>query len=461
MQNEKTYKFISSTESFCPECQKLVHSKFIEEDNKVYLLKYCNIHGITRVLYEEDALYHKRKDIYDKNSSISKIETTIDRGCPYDCGLCPTHDQHTCIALIEITEKCNLNCNVCYANSGEGQHLSLNKIKKMIDFYQEAEYNKAEILQISGGEPTLHPNIIEIIAYAKTAGIPFVMLNTNGIKLAENGAFLEELSQFNQQGFEIYLQFDGLDNFIYQKLRGKNLLETKLKAIDNLIKYDIPITLVTTVAQGINDEKLGEILTFAMDKNCIRGINFQPVGHFGRLNSYNPDDFITTSGILKRIESQTNNLIQMDDFIPLPCNVEKIAISYLMKHDGSFSPIFRGRNLEHYTSSIENTFLFTAENVLKHAKENIKVNNLFTCGCNCIDFFNNIKSFLPKGFLLKSQKEKKKYLDSSTFRISINTFVDMYNFDLKSMQKECVHVITPELKRIPFSAYNMIHRKKW
>lgn len=458
MSKEKTYKFLSSTESFCPECKKLIQGKIIEENNKIYLLKYCNIHGITKILYEEDANFHKKKNVYDKNSTITKIETNLARGCPYDCGLCPSHDQHTCIALIEITEKCNLHCNICYANSGEGEHLSLDIIEKMIDFYQEAEYNQAEILQISGGEPTLHPDLIEIISYAKKSKIPFVMLNTNGIKLAENETFVEELSQFNQQGFEIYLQFDGLDNSIYKKLRKKDLLETKLKAIDNLIKYDIPITLVTTVAKGINDNHLGEILNFAMNKDCIRGVNFQPVGNFGRLDSYEPEDFITTSGILKKIQEQTNSLIQIDDFVPLPCNVEKVAISYLMKNDGSFSPIFRGKNIENYTSLIENTFLFTAENILKTAKENIKISNIFNGGCSCMDFFDNIKSFLPKGFLLKSQKEKKKYLDSSTFRISVNTFVDMYNFDLKSMQKECVHVITPELKRIPFSAYNMIHR---
>jgi len=459
MQKERTYKYLSSTESFCEECETLVQSKIIQEDNKIYLYKYCKVHGLKKVLYEEDAEYHTKKYIYDKNSTLTNIETELDKGCPYDCGLCPSHDQHTCIAVMEITDNCDLRCNVCYANSDLGKHLPLDTIKKMIDFYWTAENNQAEILQISGGEPTTHPDIIKIISYAKEVGIPFVMINTNGVRLSYDKEFLKELSQFNEQGFEIYLQFDGLNDNIYEKLRGKKLLETKLKTIENLIKYDIPITLVTTVMNDTNSNDLGEILNFAMNKNCIRGVNFQPVGYFGRLEdnlTYNP---ITLSGILQRIEKQTNKLIQMDDFVPLPCNVEKVAISYLIKNEDDFTPIFRGKNIENYTSLIQNTFLFTAENILKTAKDNIKISNIFNCSCSCMNFFDNIKSILPKGFLLKSQKEKKKYLDSSTFRISINVFVDMYNFDLKSMQKECVHIITPDLKRIPFSAYNIIHRK--
>ncbi|MCJ7688322.1 MAG: radical SAM protein, partial [Clostridiaceae bacterium] len=140
-----------------------------------------------------------------------KVYSKVEKGCPYDCGssgICPQHDQHVCIALIEITTKCNLKCPLCFAVAGEGEFLSLDRIEKMMDFFIDSEYGQGEILQISGGEPTIHPDIIEIIRMAKSKNFKYVMLNTNGIRIAEDEEFASQLQQFIG-GFEVYLQFDG------------------------------------------------------------------------------------------------------------------------------------------------------------------------------------------------------------------------------------------------------------
>jgi uncharacterized radical SAM superfamily Fe-S cluster-containing enzyme len=431
----------------------LVNAKIVYNERGVYLLKNCPQCGEHREILEHDSRYHLSKEQYNKPGTGSSVQTQFKDGCPYDCGLCPAHDQHTCIGLIEIVSRCNLDCAMCFARSSGGQDLSLAHIAKMMDFYLQAENGSVEILQISGGEPTLHADILEIIQMAKDKGIKYVMLNTNGIRLAEDEAFVRALAGF-KGGFEVYLQFDGLDDRVYEKLRHKKLAETKQRALTNCTKYGVPVTLVCTVVEKVNDHLVGEVLAYGMNTRCVRGVNFQPLGYYG--NTVPTLERITLSGVLKAIETQTQQMIRMDDFIPLPCNVERVAITYLFRDQGGFVPITRDKDLSPFKNLIGNTFFFTIENTLQSFKE---TSTIFNRG-DCCDLITDIKKFLPRNFILQSSQEKMKFVDENTFRISVSSFVDAYNFDMKSMQKECVHILTPDLKRIPFSAYNMIHRAK-
>ncbi len=453
----RDYVFYEFTNALCPECLHSIPAKVILKDDKVFLLKYCPDHGESIELLEEVAAYHLKKRQYDKPGTKMKVHTKMEKGCPYDCGICPQHDQHACIGLIEITTKCDLKCPLCYANAGTGEFLPLDKIEKMMDFFQDSEGGKAEILQISGGEPSLHPDILKIIALAKTKKFKYVMLNTNGIRLAEDEAFVEALSQF-VGGFEIYLQFDGFKASTYENLRGENLLEKKKKAIENLTKYKLPTTLVSTISKGINDDEVGQIFTFGLNQPYVRGINYQPVAFFGRTQQRVVDNRITLTGILKRMEQQTSSMLKMDDFIPLPCNVERVAITYLYRTStGEFTPITRGAQIQDYLPLIDNTFAFTIEDALKNVSKSIKD---VKTPCDCLKFLGDFKQMVPLDFVIKSKEQKMDYIDQNTFRISVSSFLDAYNFDMKSMQKECVHVITSDLRKIPFSAYNIIHREK-
>ena len=440
---------------------KRVMAKVIIKDGSVYLLKRCEEHGESTALVEEDAKYYLSTPEYNKPGTTCKTQTAIREGCPFDCGLCPDHEQHGCIGLIEVTNFCNLRCPTCYATSGEGDFLSMKKIEEMMDFLLDSEYGEGEILQISGGEPTMHPQIIEIIKLARQKGVKYVLLNTNGLRIAADENFVKELSQFEGR-FEIYLQFDSFDDKIYQDFRGKKLWEIKKKAIDNLTKYKIPITLVATIKKGMNDQEIGKIVKFGIDTKYIRGVNFQPIAYFGRMGGLDKDqDRITITGIINCIEKQLNGMIKKSDFIPLPCDVDRVAITYLYRLKDEFIPIIRNINAKEYLPIIRNTFKFDPEDILKDITENV-----FSSACGCekgccapIDFLGKLKPIIPAKFFLKSKKEKMEYVSENTFRISIVSFVDAYNFDMKSMKKECVHIITPELKKIPFSAYNMIHRK--
>ncbi len=449
MKNSREYTFHESTTSICSVCCKRIPAKIIIENQKVYVQKHCPEHGWQKELLEDDAGYHLNKRKYDKPGTATPPQTPIDKGCPFDCGLCPEHDQHSCIGLIEITNQCDLKCKVCYADSGKKEYLSLETIEEMLDFYVETEGGDAEILQISGGEPTMHPDILDIIKLVLQKNIRYIMLNTNGKRIAEDKEFVKQLGQFDKK-FEVYLQFDGFRASTYEYFRGKDLSDMKLRAIENLLEQNLLVTLVTTVERGINDDEIGEVIRFGMDKPGIRGINFQPTAYFGRNYEGPPANRMTLSGIIQHIKSQVPDVFKCGDIIPLPCNVERVGVSYLIRDKkGKFTPLTRKIKVDSYLPVIDNTFAFDVDRMMEQNEPAL---------CDCFKLINDLSKLIPKSYMFKSKKQQRAYLDKNTFRISITSFVDKYNFDMKSIQKECVHILTPEKKRIPFSAFNLFHR---
>lgn len=445
---QRSYDVLEATVSLCPECMRTVQAKIVEQDGRIYLRKHCPEHGAQVALLEADAGYFRRRNDFSRPGSAGPTQTAAALGCPWDCGLCPSHEQHTCIGLIEVTQACDQGCPTCYADSRPGgAHLALERIRAMIDFQIESECGQAEILQLSGGEPSQHPDILEIIRYARSRKLAYVMLNTNGRRLAEDPAFVRELAAF-QGGFEVYLQFDAPDGAA-GPLRGPGVAGWKLEALRALERHGIPTTLVMSVQAGVNDHQLGDLVGLALGFGNVRGVNFQPVAFFGR----GPDgaDLLgrtTLTGILQGLEAQTQGQIRLADFIPLPCHVDRVAVNYLYRDRGAWTPITRGVDFRPFLPHIRNTFNFRVEEFLQEAAASPAC-----CG------LAELLSFIPRGFLDRARSEKIQYINENLFRLSVVSFLDAHNFDLKAMQKECVHVITPDLRKIPFSAYNLHHRQ--
>lgn len=439
--------YLEATISICPQCLKQIQAKIVQRKNEIYLEKNCPVHGLQYELMEEDAEYFKHRKEFDKPGTPCATQTNVRNGCPFDCGLCPQHAQHTCIGLIEVTNACDLKCPVCYARSGQTTFLDLKTIERMMDLYVSSELDQPEILQISGGEPTLHPQILDIIRLARKKKFKYVMLNTNGLRIAHDEDFVRELASF-KGGFEVYLQFDSFQNRTLKKLRGRAIHAEKERAILLLSQYHIPATLVTTVAHGMNDGELGKIVQLGLDTPGIRGVNFQPVAFFGRLPSgFASRKRTTLTGIIRKLEAQTKGLLRMSDFVPLPCNVDRVSLTYLRKAvNGKWIPLPREVDIKKFVPAIKNTFAFSLEDALSPS-----------C-CTLLSSPKKLLHLLADAKALQSIRKRATYLDENLFRISITSFIDIYNFDLKSMQKECVHIITPDLRKIPFSAYNMFHR---
>lgn len=274
--------FVETSQSVCPQCLKVINCQIVFRENKVYMRKYCEEHGLFEVLIYSDADDYRNAARYNKpGKKPLHYQGSVVKGCPEDCGLCEAHLQHTCVGVIEITDRCNLKCPVCFADAKGSFTLPFERIKKMIDLYVKCE-GEPEVLQISGGEPTLHPDIFRILEYVSQKGIKFPMLNTNGLKLA-NREFAEKISHTIENDDLpvgkplIYLQFDGLSDDTYRTLRGRLLLDLKMQALENCRELGMTVALVPTIVKGVNEHEIGPIIDLALSDSNIKTVDFQPV----------------------------------------------------------------------------------------------------------------------------------------------------------------------------------------
>jgi uncharacterized radical SAM superfamily Fe-S cluster-containing enzyme len=450
-QAARPYRLVSCTTSLCPLCRQRVEAKIVEQDGSIHLLKYCPTHGQQMDLLEKRADYYLARARFDKPSTPSKTQTAVNRGCPFDCGLCPVHEQHTCIGLIEITQRCSLGCAACYSRGTPLPDLTVEQAGRMMDFYLEAEGGAAEVLQISGGEPAEHPRVLDILRLAKSKGFRYVMLNTNGLRVAEDEVFANQLAALSP-GFELYLQFDGFEPAASVQLRGRDLTATKAAALKRLEALSVPTTLVMMVRRGVNDGEIGAVLEGGMRSPCVRGVNLQPLADFAGREPAEGSRPITLSEVLEMVEAQMRGTIRAGDFVPLPCNVERVALTYLFRGPRGFEPITRHVDFAKHLGLLPNTFAFDADEFLRQAKG---AGALCDCTRRLLD---DLRPLIPARYALASDAVKVRHFNTNVFRVSVTSFLDPFNFELKAMQKECVHVITPDLRRIPFSAYNMFHR---
>lgn len=308
------YEVVSRTESVCPECLAVIPAQIVFRGDGVYLEKECGEHGSYAVL-----IWDGDKESYLHWGAGEVVKDTIinarkcNRGCPFDCGLCEQHVRSGCCVLLELTTRCNLNCPVCFANAGKAERdSSLDEVETLYDLLLASggPFN----IQLSGGEPTIRNDLPEIIRRGKQKGFSYIQLNTNGIRISCEPEYIHELKS---AGLDcVFLQFDGMREEPYQKLRGKPLLEMKQKAIDHCKKAGIGVVLVPTIARDVNLSEAGAILQFA-ERNMpwIRGVHFQPLSHFGRCDLEQPQKRITIPEILAEIEKQTGGVMKAVDFV--------------------------------------------------------------------------------------------------------------------------------------------------
>src|SRR6267142_636247 len=340
LRRSRPYIFWGQTQSLCETCLTLVPTKIQIFGDEVWYEKRCKQHGVQSTLVSTDAAYWRRcKEFIKPGDKPLAFQRHTEFGCPFDCGLCPDHEQHSCLALIEITEHCNLTCPVCFAESSPARtgFASLSTIEKMLDALVASE-GEPDLVQISGGEPTLHPDFFAILDAVRARPIRHVMINTNGLRIAQEPEFVAQLAE-RKRGLEIYLQFDSLERDALMNLRGADLRRVRHEALENLERHGLSTSLVVTVKRGVNDDEIGEIVRHALEWRCVRGVTFQPVQDAGRNENFDKrTDRIVLSEIRRRIV-EDSGVFGEDDVIPLPCNPETIAIAYGLRNGTSVLPI--------------------------------------------------------------------------------------------------------------------------
>ncbi len=312
------------TESLCPECKRIISATIFESDGKVLMEKNCPEHGkITTYTGRTSSLYLKAEQFAFDGVGVTNPAIPDAKVCPNECGLCQIHLSHTSLANLDLTNRCNLKCPICFANANQAGYVfepTFEQVTGMLQTLRAERPVPCPAVQFAGGEPTIYPRFVDAIAKAKELGVTQIQVATNGIRFADDIEFLRAATNAGLN--TIYLQFDGLDDNVYLMARGKKLLATKLKCIENVRAIDPrpSIVLVPTVVKGVNSDQVGEIFRFALkNRDVIRGINFQPVAFTGRINQEErAKQRYTLTDLAIDLEAQLDGQITKDDWYPVP-----------------------------------------------------------------------------------------------------------------------------------------------
>jgi hypothetical protein len=311
-----------------------------------------------------------------------------------------------------------------------------------------ANEGEPDVVQISGGEPTLHPDFFEILEAARRRPIKHLMLNTNGIRIANEPGFAERLQQY-AAGFEVYLQWDSLRPEALKALRGVDLSGVRVRALERLNHVDLSTTLVMTVARGINDHEVGSVIEYAAKQPCVRGVTLQPVQHAGRTEDYDAAKQRLTLTEVRQMILEQSSLFAPEDIIPVPCNPDALAMAYAIKQGETIAPLTHLVPPEVLLAGERNTIVFERDALLK-----AQIFKLFATNHGPDGQATELKNLLC--CLPQISGESIRY--HNVFRLLIMQFIDAWNFDVRAMKKSCVHIAQPDGRLIPFEAFNLLYR---
>jgi len=448
----RPYLFYDVAISICSTCFRRLDAKIVFEEGSVFMLKRCPEHGAERVLIADDVDYYRRcREVFIKPPEMPRVyNTPVKWGCPYDCGLCTDHEQHSCLTLVEIADACNLRCPICYASSGPDrlQFRSLAQIERMLDAVVRNE-GEPDVVQISGGEPTIHPEFFDVLDRAKARPIRHLMVNTNGVRIAQDEAFAERLAQY-MPDFEVYLQFDSFRPEALLALRGADLTAVRERAMERLNRHDISTTLVVTLKKGLNTDEIGAILEYAVQQPCVRGVTFQPIQEAGRVDGYDAArDRLTLTEVRREILKQFP-LFRPDDVIPVPCHPDSLAMAYALKIDGRVVPLTGMIDPQVIIEGARNSIMYEQSGALRD-----QVFRLFATNHSPESSARTLRDLLcclPRVAIPESMSY------ANVFRVIVMQFIDAHAFDVRSVKKTCVHIAHPDGRIIPFDTYNLFYR---
>src|SRR5438128_685140 len=444
------YLFHGQTTSLCETCLEVVPAKVIIEDEQVFYLKRCRDHGVQKTLISDDLDYWRQQKLWIKPGDRPlATQTRTEAGCPFDCGLCPDHEQHSCVAIIEINQACNLACPVCFANATDihGSHRPLAEIERMLDALVASE-GEPDLVQLSGGEPTIHPDFFEILDAAKRRPIRHVMINTNGVRIAQDSEFVARLAS-DAPRLEVYLQFDSMNDEALLELRGAKLNRIRRQALEALEAVGLSTTLVVVVKRGVNDGEVADIVRHALEWSCVRGVTFQPVQDAGRNEHFDPNENRVLLTQIRR-EVGKSGVFETEDMIPLPCNPDQISIGYGLR---------QGKEVTSLTRLLPKELILNGPNTISYEAypelrtKILDLLSLATAQANTEEKLAGLLCCLPQAMV----PEELGYANS--FRVVILQFLDRYNFDIGTVKRSCVHFVTDDGQIIPFDTYNTFYRQ--
>lgn len=424
------------TKSVCPVCLRVLDASKRAEKDGIYLDKRCPEHGdFSALIWEGPLPSYLRWNSENRAVDPPRDGREPEKGCPYDCGLCTAHQRKGCCMLLELTKRCNLRCPVCFAAAGEqtGEDLSLAEIEKQYDYLMAhgGPFN----IQLSGGEPTVRDDLPEIIRLGRKKGFTFFQLNTNGLRLAAEPGYAERL---RDAGLDtVFLQFDGLNEEVYQTLRGRPLLAEKRRCVEACAAAGLGVVLVPVIARGVNESELGPIVRYALENRpAVRGVHFQPLSYFGRCGLKRPDRPVTIPGLLRLLEEQTEGQLRAADFSGGGAENPYCSFhaSYRVRSDGTLRCLPRRAGDGCCCTSSDDSRLSVAGQWSGRG-ESFGADGALT-DTSALDAF------------LEQARQ-------SSFTVSGMVFQDAWNLDLERLQRCHICEVDGAYGMVPFCAYNL------
>ena len=469
-------KFPYRTLSLCPECLKVLNAEIYEDNGKVMIKKKCSEHGeFVEVYWGDVNLFRKAARFAHDGLGIQTPLTDAGNGCPFSCGLCPLHKSHTALLNIVLTNRCDLACWYCFFYAKRAGYVYEPTLEQIVQMVRTAKNMKpvgCNAIQLTGGEPTLREDLMDIIKAIRAEGIDHIQLNTNGIKLAREPDFAHKVREAGVN--TIYLSFDGVD----EETNPKNYPETPA-IIKNCRNAELGLVLVPTVIKTVNDHQLGDIIRFAANNiDVVRGVNIQPVSLVGSMPRKERNKYrITIPDVIIRIEEQTNGEVSRDDFYPVP-SVTPIShlveaftghpqyeltshfacgmATYVFRINDRLVPITRFIDVEGF-------FEYLNEKAEELRKSRIRTIRALKGILDVRKFIDPVKA--PKEFdvsrILFDALVKHDYTSLGEFHmkalfIGMMHFQDLYNYDIERVKRCVIHYGTPDGRIIPFCAFNVL-----
>jgi len=475
-----------TTRSLCPECSQLIDAKILEDAGKVVMEKRCPTHGEFRdIVYSDAKLYLKMEEWeFGDNRGLANPAVTTAKSCPEDCGLCNLHTSHTGLANLDLTNRCNMTCPVCFANANASGYLyepDFETVRKMLQALRDQKPVAGRIVQFSGGEPTIYPRFLDVLRLAKEMGFSHTQVATNGLKFMD----LEFAQRAKEAGLHtLYLQFDGVCDDVYRRTRGESLWEKKLRAIENVKKAGLKIVYVPTIVKGVNDHQIGDIIRLALEYiECSSGISFQPVAFTGRISRHELEaKRFTLSDFAHAVQQQTGICDVYEDWFPLSCVTPFSKLLSALRGDetttlschphcslGTYLFVDQNRKAVPVTQFVEVGPMMREMDELarKAGKRRIQFFTKISAWNNLRKFFHEEKA--PQGltfnkFLqtLQGMTDKKFGRGESeaggftyrTLMLAGMHFMDSYNYDVERVKRCVIHYAAPNGLIYPFCAYN-------
>ncbi|HTY91676.1 MAG TPA: radical SAM protein [Methanocella sp.] len=480
---------MSQTRSICPECHSVIDATIEKKDGRVLITKECKDHGtFSDVYYSDSKLYDRFAKFGVKGKGLANPNMDEKHGCPYDCGICPNHKTSTLLANIDVTNRCNFSCPLCFANASKSGYVyepTMEQIRGMFQALRDEKPVPCYAVQFAGGEPTMREELPEIINMARDMGFFQIMIATNGMKMARSKEYCKELRKTPLS--TVYLQFDGVTEEPFIKLRGFNALPYKLKAIENMRETGLGnIVLVPTLVRDVNSGQAADIIRFAAKNiDIVRGVNFQPVSFSGRVET---DELkkgrITIPDLLDMLEEQSGGALMKSDFFTCPTVT---ALSDIMEawtgqpqviftihphcgaatyvfvdEKGNYTPITRFVDVDGLVETVErishesrgskHAKALIGEKLIREVPKYVEMKKM-PPGMNVTKL---LLSFVTSGDPVKALSE----FHYNALMIGAMHFMDPYNLDMERVQSCGIHYATPDGRIIPFCTYNILYRQE-